>query len=1045
MENQIIAKEDEPVITLRNIGRRRFKVPLKPKDLTDIRNPDLVIEIVNLLALKPNATEEDFSKSTTPFNRTLGLARSWGLIDGRVVTNKGRALLDLDSKHGRYGLLAILFEKSNVGMSLREWGDISSLSMLQSSRAHQFMIDRFPRMPENTRKQRGSVLASLIRNLLPHHPDNRKSVDGDSLELEEVGSYEGEPFYETNTIDLIDRIKPGTQTLRISTGFMTAQGYELVARNLKNVEMKILLGKDDERGTALLADPLQYFRKSVSYGIQSPHKQGAHRRLLKELLDGSARVRKAEAKIADDLHGKGYFFDYRAALPSSANLTKKGLQTNIETGLSTGVVDECEYFVSKFEGYYDEAEDITTEMIEDIIDSWIFQPPVDPYLSYLRGLIETFGSLATEDIGDKYELASFQQMIVASIIRSLRDLRRALVISPTGSGKTVMGSYTIAATKDIFEKAVVIVLNEDMREKWENDCLSFGLTPRITTHQRLQKEYEEFCTSDEGKKLHMLLDEKTLIVIDEIHKFRTDGTLGNTVLENILNGTFNGKKPGVLMLTATPIGTGFENLQVLYDLMGLDSIPEKKEELVDLPGFVNVTLPFIMDRFSEMGKDGNPFLRFGKKKMYYAKRRQQMSMFDDGNGGIYNLIRNLDFKEFREEVSLDSFGIGIEPASVDNMVFSRLLLAQAVYSSQEAALESIDQSIGSIEQRRYLDPEKTRSQLIELREYIQKNRCDIKYSFALEILKNINKKSIVFVGRKKTREMLADRLSSDLGKKVEEYKGTKTEKQKIRERFAPKANKVSVPKKNQIDILIATSSASEGHDLQDGELVLDYDLWWTPLQLQQRMGRLDRPTEKPREFSVRRLVNTCSEYSELVKIDEKLDERSKELKGIIADGAYEKEDYRDWKITEDTDLGLVTREVENCDESIEVVTTSRHIVDLAYATEADRKLAIELPTGFQSSMFGNEMGTFALLKHGKDTYMGFQNEDEITSYSPGDETYEKLLGLIRSEKGDSSAKIPDNHLESVELVIGGICELHELDKREIETVFSVAVKHDTTD
>ena len=77
--------------------------------------------------------------------------------------------------------------------------------------------------------------------------------------------------------------------------------------------------------------------------------------------------------------------------------------------------------------------------------------------------------------------------------------------------------------------------------------------------------------------------------------------------------------------------------------------------------------------------------------------------------------------------------------------------------------------------------------------------------------------------------------------------------------------------------------------------------------------------------------------------------------------------------------------------------------------------------------------------------MGFQNEDGITSYSPGDETYEKLLGLIRSEKGDPSAKIPDNHLKSVELVIGGICELHGLDKREIETVFSVAVKHDTTD
>lgn len=46
--------------------------------------------------------------------------------------------------------------------------------------------------------------------------------------------------------------------------------------------------------------------------------------------------------------------------------------------------------------------------------------------------------------------------------------------------------------------------------------------------------------------------------------------------------------------------------------------------------------------------------------------------------------------------------------------------------------------------------------------------------------------------------------------------------------------------KNPIDILIATDTLSEGQNLQDSDMVINYDIHWNPVRIIQRMGRIDR-------------------------------------------------------------------------------------------------------------------------------------------------------------------------------------------------------------
>lgn len=59
--------------------------------------------------------------------------------------------------------------------------------------------------------------------------------------------------------------------------------------------------------------------------------------------------------------------------------------------------------------------------------------------------------------------------------------------------------------------------------------------------------------------------------------------------------------------------------------------------------------------------------------------------------------------------------------------------------------------------------------------------------------------------------------------------------------FAPIANEnPDVAKHDQIDILITTDVLSEGQNLQDCGVLINYDLTWNPIRLVQRNGRIDR-------------------------------------------------------------------------------------------------------------------------------------------------------------------------------------------------------------
>lgn len=67
-------------------------------------------------------------------------------------------------------------------------------------------------------------------------------------------------------------------------------------------------------------------------------------------------------------------------------------------------------------------------------------------------------------------------------------------------------------------------------------------------------------------------------------------------------------------------------------------------------------------------------------------------------------------------------------------------------------------------------------------------------------------------------------------------------------RFSPKSNNKTVPKADEVRVLICTDVLSEGQNLQDSNVVVNFDLPWAIIRLIQRAGRVDRIGQQAEEI-----------------------------------------------------------------------------------------------------------------------------------------------------------------------------------------------------
>jgi superfamily II DNA or RNA helicase len=103
---------------------------------------------------------------------------------------------------------------------------------------------------------------------------------------------------------------------------------------------------------------------------------------------------------------------------------------------------------------------------------------------------------------------------------------------------------------------------------------------------------------------------------------------------------------------------------------------------------------------------------------------------------------------------------------------------------------------------------------------------------------------IVFTEFADTARYLEERLQEDGFAGVDRIDGTRgADRYTMIKRFAPFYNKVDAELRKTLKplrVLVSTDVLSEGVNLQDGTLLVNYDIHWNPVRLMQRIGRVDR-------------------------------------------------------------------------------------------------------------------------------------------------------------------------------------------------------------
>ena len=99
-----------------------------------------------------------------------------------------------------------------------------------------------------------------------------------------------------------------------------------------------------------------------------------------------------------------------------------------------------------------------------------------------------------------------------------------------------------------------------------------------------------------------------------------------------------------------------------------------------------------------------------------------------------------------------------------------------------------------------------------------------------------------------------------------------TEREGILAAFAPVASNRATPSGEEIDILVSTDVLSEGQNLQDCGVLINYDLTWNPIRLVQRSGRIDRLGSPHDRITICNMFPEA-ELEQLLRLVERLQER----------------------------------------------------------------------------------------------------------------------------------------------------------------------------
>ncbi|MCY0896357.1 MAG: SNF2-related protein [Alicyclobacillaceae bacterium] len=401
---------------------------------------------------------------------------------------------------------------------------------------------------------------------------------------------------------------------------------------------------------------------------------------------------------------------------------------------------------------------------------------------------------------------------VTAAKKVLQDLRgRAILADEVGLGKTIEAGLVLKEylLRGLARK-ILLLVPTSLVLQWSRELnQKFRIAAHPQRHMADWKRDIVVGSIDSAKRephrSELLSEEWDVVLVDEAHKLKNRKTK-NWDLVNRLS------KKYVLLLTATPIQNDLDELHALISLLR--------------PGQLGSHQEFAEKHVSSKRKVKNPQeLRHTVGKVLIRNRR--------GESGVYLPKRDVETCYVQlspEELCLyDSIQAFLrseyqQRVSRKKSVLPLLTLQREVCSSTYAAMISVEKMM-----RKASDTSDVEdfAQFMHLASQI---RVFTKVERAIELCNQAPGKCIIFTEFRATQDYLLYRLKQ-CGIPTVLFRGgyKKSKKDWMTDLFEKKAK-----------VLVATESGGEGINLQFCNEMINLDLPWNPMRLEQRIGRIHR-------------------------------------------------------------------------------------------------------------------------------------------------------------------------------------------------------------
>ena len=240
----------------------------------------------------------------------------------------------------------------------------------------------------------------------------------------------------------------------------------------------------------------------------------------------------------------------------------------------------------------------------------------------------------------------------------------------------------------------------------------------------------------------------------------------------------------------------------------------------------------------------------------------------------------------------------------------------------------------------------------------------------------------------------------------------------IVERFSPLSNRIDVPAENELRILVATDVLSEGQNLQDAHVIVNYDLPWAIIRLIQRAGRVDRIGQEAEEIFCYSFF-PAEGVEKIIRLRSRLNARINENANIVgSDEVFFEGNEQNLRDMYNEKSGSLDDEDDN-----DVDLASQAYQIWKNATDANPKLKQIIPA--LSNIIYSTKKTDSAIEDGVITYAKTHSDyDVLTWYNSKGEmvsqSQKKILQAMACAANEPSLPTLDNHFDLVKKAVEGM-------------------------